>query len=585
MSTYINKDCSCICPDEIKYSCDANGLCYQDDGGQYSSVAECIASVKNGSCGKFIRLSSNYLPWDADPIFLIGELSVTNTINSTIVYSLENSTTFIDNNEFIITDNKLKFISTPNYSIQKSYNIYIKAIIDDAIVLFDMLTIQVTPDPSVYETFIEAGNNITINTNHGISVTFDSISTSGFLFIQNDISNSLPIFDVSTTAQYTGNIKICATVPSGSDLYNTNLVHFNSGIFVDVPTISVNETTREICGIVTSLSPFVLQTQTTDSENVPTLSLGDMESQVNNIFTTITSGGNSVQTIYNPDGSFSHFETQYIECEGNQTYTVQNIYSPLTGQCGCWETALSLGAVISAIELLSTAFFAFKAIMSGIKASAAAIAALAKQLAETTAAKNLLEASSDLSLTIIKQLYDELANIIPQIEDISEDINIKDGILQALYKKLDEATPRAPDGTIILDEFPANREQIEKVIIQVQSEIAEKQTTKAALQTKGQEVLNNIASEENELLDLQNQIQTKYIDIENINIGMNNEQMNYKSLLVQSAALLASAYAAYEAFNNIPVLVAPKTCPEGETLNNNTCECEVIDYSDYTVSP
>lgn len=586
MSINITKDCSCICPSELKYSCDANGLCYQDDNGKYSSAEECLRASKGGYCGKFIRLSSNYLPWDAEPNFLIGELSVSNSNNTNIVYNLEDSSTFEDNTSFNIIDNKLYFTSFPNYLIQNKYNILVKAIIDSDIILLDILTIEITSDPNTYKVFIETGNNVTINNSQGISITFDSITSDGFLIIQNYTDYSVPVFDITTTASYAGNIQICATIPSGLDIHNTNLIHFNSGIFSNLPTTSIDESSRQICSIASSLSPFIIQTTGTPNpplipENVPTISLGDMESQIDDIFTTITSGGNSVQAIYNPDGSFSHLESQYIECPGNQTYTVQNIYSPLNGDCGCWETGLTLGTVISAIDTLATVFFTAKAIFTGISGSAKVISIIVGQLTEANARRELLEASIKFSQTIIKQLSDELARLNSQIASLLEDVNSIDDVLEVLAKQYDDLIPKAPDGTVILDDIPVEAEDIRRSMVELQIQRAEKQTNIDVFTDKTDILSRNIREETASIEDIKRNKETIGNNIELLKNQIITEKNNYTSLLAQATTAITTLYAAYEAFNNIPVYVVPKTCPEGQTLNDYTCECE-IDYSDYS---
>lgn len=67
-------------------------------------------------------------------------------------------------------------------------------------------------------------------------------------------------YEIQTTATFTGNITVCINVPSVNDeaVFGTlSLFHGENGVFVDVTT-SRDFATRTICGVVTSLSPFVI---------------------------------------------------------------------------------------------------------------------------------------------------------------------------------------------------------------------------------------------------------------------------------------------------------------------------------------
>ncbi len=103
-----------------------------------------------------------------------------------------------------------------------------------------------------------------------VAMTFDSIAASG----QTSVSTSnqgLPTpygfklgeppvyYDVSTTATFSGSVKLCFTWKQGQFYNETTirLMHYESGAWRDVTT-SLDTTNNIVCGMVTSLSPFAL---------------------------------------------------------------------------------------------------------------------------------------------------------------------------------------------------------------------------------------------------------------------------------------------------------------------------------------
>jgi hypothetical protein len=96
-----------------------------------------------------------------------------------------------------------------------------------------------------------------------VMLTFDNVTQAGFTSLVTSTTGPPPptgfqvagvYYNLSTTAQFTGNITICITslaVTSSSQLW-----HFGSLGPVDVTSLPVTPPT--ICGIVTSLSPFAV---------------------------------------------------------------------------------------------------------------------------------------------------------------------------------------------------------------------------------------------------------------------------------------------------------------------------------------
>jgi len=68
-----------------------------------------------------------------------------------------------------------------------------------------------------------------------------------------------PAYDLSTTATVTAPIRVCMYLPSitnNTSFSHLRLLHKEAGIWVDLPSSQVDLSTRQVCGSVTSLSPF-----------------------------------------------------------------------------------------------------------------------------------------------------------------------------------------------------------------------------------------------------------------------------------------------------------------------------------------
>jgi uncharacterized repeat protein (TIGR03803 family) len=106
------------------------------------------------------------------------------------------------------------------------------------------------------------------------SLLFSNVTSPGVTSVTeidpSSVDASLPVgyavvpgtvaYEIKTTATFTGNVTVCIAVPNVNDegVFSTlSLLHGEGGVLVDV-TSSRDFATRTICGVVTSLSPFVI---------------------------------------------------------------------------------------------------------------------------------------------------------------------------------------------------------------------------------------------------------------------------------------------------------------------------------------
>lgn len=74
-----------------------------------------------------------------------------------------------------------------------------------------------------------------------------------------------PAFDISTAATFTGNATVCFFLPNVTDataFQKLRMLHKEGGVWVNLSSSAANFTARELCGVVSSLSPFAVGSST-----------------------------------------------------------------------------------------------------------------------------------------------------------------------------------------------------------------------------------------------------------------------------------------------------------------------------------
>jgi hypothetical protein len=99
-------------------------------------------------------------------------------------------------------------------------------------------------------------------------------------------------WDISTTVVYSGNVHVCvyydpAQVPSPEN--TLRLLHYEAGVWVDV-TSGLDVVNNQVCGVVTSLSPFVIAARTgaTAADDTPAPDTFVLHANVPNPFNPAT---------------------------------------------------------------------------------------------------------------------------------------------------------------------------------------------------------------------------------------------------------------------------------------------------------
>jgi hypothetical protein len=127
-------------------------------------------------------------------------------------------------------------------------------------------------DTPVGEGIVVTPVDQTTNTPSGVSLVFDQVETSGQTSVSTNASGPLPpagfkltnppvYYDISTTATFSGSVRVCLNWSEGqiANENNVRLFHREGSTWVDITDIaSRNTVTNTVCGITSSLSPFTL---------------------------------------------------------------------------------------------------------------------------------------------------------------------------------------------------------------------------------------------------------------------------------------------------------------------------------------
>jgi hypothetical protein len=161
-----------------------------------------------------------------------------------------------------------------------------------------------------------SGSNVTVGTG-GANVTFPTVGSAGTTVITPISPASAGVlpngflfggqaFDISTTAIFTPLITVCFTMPGNTTLTQFNqtfLLHNENGILVN-RTSTRNFATKQVCGLVSSLSPFVLAEQVDTSQ--PSISGLVLDTDGNPLAEVpiLLSGTEERETTTDEDGQF-----------------------------------------------------------------------------------------------------------------------------------------------------------------------------------------------------------------------------------------------------------------------------------------
>ncbi|MGH9820735.1 MAG: MSCRAMM family protein, partial [Pyrinomonadaceae bacterium] len=174
------------------------------------------------------------------------------------------------------------------------------------------------------------GTNVSVGAG-AVGVTFPGVATTGattIIPIEPASAGAMPngfvagsvAFDINTTAAFTPPAKVCFTMPASTtqaQFNATSLLHNESGVLVD-RTVSRNFGTKQICGQVSSFSPFVLAEQTDPTLPSITGLAQDADGNPLSGVTVFLTGNEDRTTTTDSDGLFT-----FVNLTDGANYNVQ----------------------------------------------------------------------------------------------------------------------------------------------------------------------------------------------------------------------------------------------------------------------
>jgi len=437
-----------------------------------------------------------------------------------------------DNDKFIIKDNKLKNKQVLPYVPGGVYKVTVKYI---GLRHYKQKDFDITIKSVNNNVELPEGEQIQVSSSdNSVDLTFGNIVTPGEVFftpIISTIVEDLLVCDISTTAEFDGNITISFNNPNISPDKNPAITHLRydeelGEVLYENVTTEVVE--GKITGVVSSLSPFGIWFDLPPDAwgGAPNCGWGDMN-----------------VSWLNP----------FPPCPGNQTRPSFNwdsedgILSP-GGSCGCWEPS---GTTIDMILTVVTTAGAIKAGICGVIGN---ISSLRRSIA--TAAQNI-SALDDIiatARTIIIAGRAQIDDLINQMRPFFTQKSLNDDYIAAKRILIDQA-----------DDY--------QTILRIEGEISDLNRANARLLEQAMPFENQRLTAAREVLQKSGELELSEANkaIEAAGLVMKRAQLDgaETTLLSRMGDLAASSIAFYGFLNQISV---PKTCP-GQTLNPITCEC------------
>jgi hypothetical protein len=177
------------------------------------------------------------------------------------------------------------------------------------------------------------GSAIEVNLG-SVTVTYPSVTNAGNTTIQQLDATAQtgppagdtfvgPAYDITTTATYTTPASVCIQVPAVSDpntFSHLRLLHKEGGVWIDLSSSAVNIAGRQVCGKVTSFSPFIVGQSSGAPTSAPTKISGAVTTPDGAPLGGVAmqlSGSQNLKTITNAAGLYS------FNVEPGQFYTIK----------------------------------------------------------------------------------------------------------------------------------------------------------------------------------------------------------------------------------------------------------------------
>jgi len=463
-----------------------------------------------------------------------------------------------DNDKFIIKDNKLKIKQVLYYTPGITYKVTIKY---SGLRHYKQKDFDIIITNSQDNSSPISGEQVQVSSSGGnIELTFDNIITAGEVTFGPIDSTDGLFCDINTACDFDGNIAVSfnnpGIIPSNDPaIYHIKYDSELDQVFYDNVTTEVVE--GKITGVVDSLGSFIIQFAP------PPVGWGFPPSESLGFSSRILSGLAC--------GTFNlNFQNLLPPCPGNQTRSGFNInfedgtFSPF-GNCGCWVDS---GATV---DLILTAASAYSIARAGVCAGVKLIANLRSSI---NSVKNVISGlTSALAL-----LQNSLRNISGFIRKYQTDVKYWTTLNDAAKTARAKAEQAIIKGQEALRTRFLNKNQrynLEQEIKQAQEYVAGADRIIAANSEKLATAQANVERYQAELIvKFRDEVNPKFKELEVARKDLLSKQAALKAAQDSQPGLLATVGTAlgslYAAVNSIKT---EKTCPNGQTLRQTSCEC------------
>jgi hypothetical protein len=462
-----------------------------------------------------------------------------------------------DNDKFIIKDNKLKIKQVLYYTPGITYKVTIKY---SGLRHYKQKDFDIIITNSQDNSSPISGEQIQVSSSgSNIELIFDNIITEGEVTFGPIDSTDGLFCDINTACDFDGNIAVSfnnpGIIPSNDPaIYHIKYDSELDQVFYDNITTEVIE--GKITGVVDSLGSFIVQfaPPPVGWGFPPSESLG---------FSKKIFGGLSC-------GTFNlNLQNLLPPCPGNQTRSGFNInfedgtLSPF-GNCGCWvDSGATVDGILAAASLYGLA-------KSGVCALIKTIANLRSALSSLANLISYLKSSMALLQNTIRNFMSQATTFIAAAERI---FILKEANLAriAAAEKLIKDVEKALSTKRLTDRERAKLNQIKNTtnnLIRELNTLNEKYKKEAQpLVAKYQEFLKAAEAKKAEAALKAKEISSKQQDLLSKQAALKAAQDSQPGVLALVGTALAGLYSAVNSIKT------EKTCPNGQTLRQTSCEC------------
>jgi len=463
-----------------------------------------------------------------------------------------------NNDMFVIKENKLKSKRVLYYEPDIIYTVSVKYTSlkhykqkDFNIIITNSKDNSIPPTGTQIQVYSAGGD---------VDLTFDNIITSGEVTFSPVDSTDGLFCNIDTTCDFDGNVAVSfndpGIIPSNDPaIYQIKYDIELDQVFYDNVTTEVIE--GKITGIVNSLGSFIVQfTPPPEGWGFPSSPLGFSK----NIFGGLSCGTFNGLILQNPLGP----------CPGKQTRNgfsmslTNGTLSPF-GSCGCWEeTGVTAEVILGAASAYGLARAGVCQVIKTLATLPSAISSL----------KNVISGLIS-SLAISRNAIRNISDFIFKAKADISYYTIINGAVALAKGRAEQAIIKGQEALRTLFLNKNQRYNLEQEIKQAREYIRGAEQILAANKEKIAQAKTNLEKYQDELVaEFRDRLNPKAKQLADAQKDLLSKQEALKAAQDSQSGLLAAVGTTLGAlYALVNTIKTQKTCPTGQTLHPQTCEC------------